>query len=98
MTALWFWDGTEQLPKSKWCYVQPPLTYEMAPCRCGNHDTQWSEYAGHLWCAKCEIDFIPEHAGIFDGPIPVGCCHMLGIYFDRLNLETRQVEPFDYGP
>lgn len=82
------------LEKRKWCYVQPPSTYEMAPCVCGNTDTLSSEYKGHLWCAKCEKDFVPEHAGIFDGPIPVATSAMLGISFDRINLETNEVEPF----
>lgn len=52
------------------CYIQPPRVFDIAPCSCGNADTQWSEYEGHLWCAKCEKDFIPEHTGIFSGPIP----------------------------
>ncbi len=82
--------------KRKWCYVQPPSAYEMAPCACGNHDTQWSEYAKHLWCPKCEIDFIPEHAGVFDGPIPMATSMMLGMSFDRINLETNEIEPFKF--
>lgn len=96
MTALWFWDSTIQLERRKWHYAQPPATYGMAGCPiCGNFKTQWSEYQKHNWCAKCEIDFIPEHAGIFDGPIPINVCAMLGIYFDRVNLETNQIETFD---
>lgn len=81
--------------KRTWCYVQQPAVYEIAPCACGNHDTQWSEYKGHLWCAKCEIDFIPEHGGIFDGPIGIGVCGLLGISFDRINLLTQTIEPFE---
>ena len=95
MDGLWFWDSTLTLEKRKWHYVQPPQTYEMAPCPiCGNYEVQWSEYQKHNWCPKCEIDFIPEHAGIFDGPIPVATCAMLGIYFDVFNMETNEVEPF----
>lgn len=88
---------TEPLQKRTWCYVQAPCLYEMAPCACGNHDTQWSEYQGHLWCERCQIDFKPSHNGIFDGPIPVAISAMLGISFDRFNLETRQVEKFELG-
>jgi len=77
-----------------WVYVQPPSMYEIAPCSCGNEATQWSEFRHHLWCGKCGKDFVPEHNGIFDGPIPVMACLMLGISFDRFNLETRQIEPF----
>jgi len=74
-----------------------PWAYEIAPCVCGNTDTQWSEFKGRLWCAKCEIDFIPAHNGIFDGPIPVATSHLLGIRFDRINLETNEIEPFEFN-
>lgn len=83
-----------ELEKRTWCYVQAPSVYEMAPCACGNKDTQWSEYAKHLWCDRCQIDFIPEHAGIFDGPILLHTAQMFGICFDRINLLTGEVEPF----
>jgi len=89
---------SEELEKRKWCYVMAPWAYEIAPCACGNTDTQWSEFKGRLWCAKCEIDFIPAHNGIFDGPIPVATSHLLGIRFDRINLETNEVEPFELEP
>lgn len=88
---------TETLTKRKWCYVQQPSEYGIAPCACGNTETQWSEYEGHLWCAKCEKDFRPEHGGVFDGPIPIATSMMLGMSFDRINLETNEVEPFKFG-
>ncbi len=59
------------------------------------HETQWSEFAKHLWCAKCEIDFLPVHAGVFDGPISPNVAAMLGVRFDRFNMVTNQVERFD---
>lgn len=83
------------LEKRLTCYVQQPKQYEIAPCSCGNEDTQWSEWKHHLWCDKCQKDFIPDHNGIFDGPIPVGAATILGVSFDRFNLETQQVEQFD---
>jgi|ERR1700722_513738 len=92
-SALWFWDAP--LEKRRWCYVQIPQVYEVAPCACGNADTVWSEFRGYIWCPKCEIDFIPEHNGVFDGPIPVATAGLLGMSFDRLNLETDQIEPFE---
>jgi hypothetical protein len=85
---------TQELVKRKWVYIAAPSVYEIAPCSCGNHETQWSEYEGHLWCDKCQKDFIPEHGGIFDGPIGLMTCEMLGISFDRFNLETQEIEPF----
>lgn len=82
------------LERRKWCYVQRPRDYGIAPCACGNEDTQWSEYRKHLWCDKCQVDFIPEHNGIFDGPIPVRIADMMGISFARYDLETGEVIPF----
>jgi hypothetical protein len=67
----------------------------MAPCDCGNHETQWSEFTKHLWCARCEEDFIPAHAGMFDGPIPVKLCSMMGIVFDRVIIATGELDRFD---
>lgn len=87
-----------ELPKRKWVYVMRPSQYEIAGCKCGNLDPDWSEFEKHLWCKDCEIDFIPEHGGIFDGPIPVACSYMLGMSFDRINLETKQLEKFEFLP
>ncbi len=89
---------TDPLEKRKWCYVQQPGAYEIAPCACGNGDTQWSEYRGRLWCDRCAVDFIPAHNGVFDGPIPVATAAMLGMCFDRINLETNEIEPFELEP
>lgn len=81
-------------PKRKWVYVQRPAIYEMAGCECGNNDPDWSEYEKHLWCQVCQTDFVPKHIGIFSGPIGVHACAMLGIVFDRVNLETGLIEEF----
>lgn len=83
------------LVKRRWCYVQKPSVFELAPCECGNTDTQWSEFDKHIWCEKCQKDFIPEHGGIFDSPIAINTAALLGISFDRINLETNKVEKFD---
>lgn len=85
----------DEFKKRKWHYIQQPSAYEIAPCACGNVDTQWSEFEGRLWCDRCAVDFIPAHDGIFDGPIPITVATMLGMSFDRFNLETNQVEPFE---
>jgi hypothetical protein len=77
--------------KRTWVYVQQPIDYGIAPCQCGNEDTQWSEYKEHLWCAKCKIDFIPKHNGVFDGPIAVNCAAGLGLDFRRYDLKTKKI-------
>lgn len=85
-------DSLATLEKRTHVYVMRPKEYEISGCKCGNDDPEWSEFKGHLWCACCEIDFIPEHGGIFDGPIPVQCAGMLGIDLRMLNLDTQQIE------
>ncbi len=83
------------MEKRTWCYIQQPAKHEMAPCSCGNVKTQWSEYKDHLWCAICEKDFIPDHDGIFGQPIPINAARMLGLSFDKFNIEMEQVEVLD---
>lgn len=83
------------MEKRTWHYIQSPKVHEIAFCSCGNEDTQWSEYEKHLWCDKCQKDFIPTSNGIFDGPIAIQTARMLGLSFDRYNLQTNQVEVID---
>lgn len=78
-------------------YVQQPKQYEIAPCSCGNEDTQWSEWKHHLWCDKCQKDFVPEHNGIFDGPIPIGAAMLMGISFDQIDIATGNIIKFEMG-
>lgn len=79
----------------EWCYIQAPHVFELPGCSCGNENIQWSEYQGHLWCDKCQLDFMPEHNGIFDNPIGIGMAKMLGITFTRINLKTDLLEALD---
>lgn len=85
----------KRLQKRVWCYVQQPSSFDIPPCSCGNKETQWSEYRNHLWCEKCQKDFIPDHWGVLDGPILVGVSELLGISFDRINLKTHKLEVLD---
>lgn len=88
---------TGKLSRRTWVYVMPPKAFEMACCSCGHQDTQWSEFEHHLWCERCQKDFVPEHNGIFDGPIPAHLAHMMGIGFDRVIISTGEVERFNLG-
>ncbi len=93
---VWPTTVTDQpeLEKRTWVYMQRPAQYSMPGCECGNQDTDWSEFKKHLWCAVCQKDFIPSHAGIFDGPIMINMAECMGICFDRFNLDTQQIEKF----
>ena len=84
----------ENKKKRTWVYIQKPRVYDIAMHGCGHSNPEWSEYEKYLWCPECEIDFIPEHWGILDGPVLINVCKLMGISFDRFNLETEQIELF----
>ncbi len=81
--------------RRKWVYVLPPRAFEVAPCACGNVHGEWSEYENHVWCDRCQKDFIPDHYGILQGPIPMHLATLMGVSFDRINLETDTLEKFN---
>ena len=84
-----------QKVKRKWAYILQPVAYGISGCKCGNNNCKWSEYSKHLWCEKCNIDFIPEFDGVFDGPILLHTCGLLGIVFDRYNVRSKRVVKFE---
>jgi hypothetical protein len=77
--------------RREWVYVQRPRDYEIAGCPCGNDDPDFSEFAHMLWCPVCQKDFIPEHNGIFDGPIPVHGMRLIGVDLRQVNLTTGEI-------
>lgn len=81
------------MERRTWVYVQTPDNYGFPAHSCGQVADQWSEFVGHLWCEKCSVDFKPDHGGVFDGPVPLHTAGLLGLSFDRYNLETGQIEP-----
>lgn len=88
----------EKLERRTRTYVQRPKEYEIPGCQeCGNSDPDWSEFKGRLWCQNCKVDFVPASGGLFDGPISVKACELLGIYFDEINLDTGTLEPDPFG-
>lgn len=84
------------LKKREWVYLSPPSKFEVSGCSCGNLDCQWSEYETMLWCGKCEIDFVPIHNGVFDGPIPIELSKLMGLSFARLDLLTHDILDLDF--
>ena len=84
---------SKALVKRTWVYVQRPKEYGISGCVCGNADPDWSEFRGHVWCGVCQKDFIPESGGIFDGPVPVNACALMGIDLRRFSIATGQIEP-----
>ena len=81
----------------EWVYAQRPREYEMSGCpTCGNEDPDWSEFQHRLWCPKCQVDFVPESSGLFDGPVPVNIAQMLGFDLRRIILATGEVQEFPW--
>lgn len=73
-------------------YIMPPSHFEIPGCDCGNCEPEWSEFKEHLWCAKCQKDFVPDHWGVLDGPVAVQASLLMGLNFDRVNLQTNEIE------
>ncbi len=82
------------MKKREWMYVQKPQEYSIACDICGGNNLEWSEFDKLIWCYDCEKD-TPGTGGIFDGPIPVQTCQMMGICFDKINIETKEIEKFE---
>ena len=83
------------MEKRSWVYIISPNQFEMYCSKCGGDNITWSEYESCIWCYDCEIDD-PSTGGIFDGPIPVNLSLMMGLHFDRINLETNKIEVFNF--
>ena len=82
--------------KRKYVYCQQPTMYDVDSCpKCGKLNITWSEYVDMLWCFDCKIDFVPEHWGVFDGPIPMQLSKLLGMSFDRIEIKTGKLISFD---
>ena len=80
--------------KRRYHYVQNPAAYQIECDKCEGSNIEWSEFVKKIWCYDCEID-TDGTQGIFDGPISVEVCRVLGISFDRYDMETKKVIPFD---
>lgn len=87
------------LKKRKWFYVLSPTAFDMRCDHCWQGELDdgtgtniiWSEYEGKIWCYDCKVD-TDGMEGIFDGPVPIQACYMLGLTFDRYNIEKGCVE------
>jgi hypothetical protein len=44
-----------------------------------------------IFCYDCQLDVSPTES-LFDGPIPLQACYLIGLNFDRYNLKTHQIE------
>lgn len=78
------------MEKRTWHYVQEPIMFDMMCDKCEGRNIAWSEYVEMIWCYDCEID--TKGYGIFDGPIPFHLSEMLGMSFDRYNMETGKID------
>lgn len=84
-----------ELKKRDWHYLMSPKDFCFEACKCGNLDLQWSEFEEHVWCDKCNIDFISDCPGILDGIVMIETCKMMGFNFDSYDMTTNKVVLFD---
>ena len=77
----------ETIHKRSWCYCMKPPSYDIRCDICDGSNISWSEFEEKIWCFDCEKD-TPGTGGIFRGPLPVAVAGILGISFDRIDLET----------
>lgn len=88
--------------KRTWHYLFPPQAFDMRCDKCWNNDLDsntglnitWSEWEHLIWCFDCEID-TEGFKGIFGGPVPINASYMLGLTFDRWNMEINEVELYN---
>ena len=78
---------TDNLIKREWCYCQNPVVYDIACDLCNGTNITWSEYERLIWCYDCQKD-TPGNGGIFNGPIPINVCKIMGISFDKIEIAT----------
>lgn len=78
------------MKKRKWVYIQHPTIYEVFCNKCKGKNIAWSEYEHRIWCYDCRKDVVGT-GGIFDGPIPIKICEMVGISFWRRYLKSDKI-------
>jgi hypothetical protein len=81
----------EKMRKRTWVYTQKPYKYDIHCDKCSGSNIDWSEYEHKIWCYDCEIDTDGD-GGIFDGPVAIGVCEMLGCSLNRYNLKKDRIE------
>ena len=75
-------------------YIQEPPTYCIECDKCDGTNITWSEFDRKIWCYDCKID-TKGTMGIFDGPIPVEACKVMGICFDKWDMVNKKVIKFE---
>lgn len=56
--------------KRTWYYIQKPAEHEISCPVCKGGNLEWSEYAKHVWCYDCKIDFT-DYISVLSGPVPM---------------------------
>ncbi len=74
--------------KRKTMWIMHPTEYEIFCDLCKGSNITWSEYDHLIWCYDCQKDTRGTEGSVFDGPIPVGVCAVLGLSFDKISLKT----------
>lgn len=87
----------KKLRKRKWIYIAHPTRYDMRCNKCWDGEINktgtnidWSEFEGKIWCYDCKKD-ITGFIGIFDGPIPMNACEILGCSLKRFYIKSKKI-------
>jgi len=81
-------------PKRRYIYMNRPHTFGIRCDKCSGTNTDWSEFAGMIWCYDCRIDTRGD-GGVFSGPIPEEASKILGMNFNRYDLVEEKVIKFN---
>ena len=95
-------EGKGEVRKRTSVFCHRPAVYSIRCDKCKGSNIQWSEFKGMIWCYKCKVD-TKGTGGIFDGPIPIQLCDIMGLRFDRISLKTKKVSRYNletgkFGP
>lgn len=80
--------------KRTWCFLQPPIHFEIRCPKCNSVNTQWSEFEKHIWCGRCGED-IDDYESPMDGPLPVQVAALLGIDLRVIDLKDDKVKTIE---
>lgn len=85
----------EEKVKRTWHYIQKPHQHDIKCTKCGGANLDWSEFAKHVWCYDCKIDF-DNYISVLDGPFPITVGALLGISTDRFLMDEKMIEHYDF--
>lgn len=82
----------KNLPKRIYAYVRKPAYFGAECPECNGLCLEWSEYARHVWCFDCSIDF-KWTIGI----VGMSASALMNVDYSLYSLETGEIEYCHYS-